>query len=102
MYRLTPVQKKKLEVAGRGDMKRLFDRFEEARERFRRVNRDFNQVLPIAQELGEFRQAPQAYLFGNESMLAKTLKNTLTRNQVHRAPEGCLSFPRGMDGFPSG
>ncbi len=82
MYRLTPGQKKKLEVAGRGDMKRLFDRFQEAKERLHLARGDFNQIGPILQELQAFQQAPHAYLFGTESMLAKTLKKTLTPQQI--------------------
>ena len=43
---------------------------------------DFNQIGPILQELQAFQQAPHAYLFGDESMLAKTLKKTLTPEQI--------------------
>ena len=39
-------------------------------------------MIPIVQELQDFRQAPHAYLFVDESMLAKTLKRTLTHEQV--------------------
>jgi hypothetical protein len=82
MYRLTAGQKKKLEVAGRGDMKRLFDRFQEAKEQLHRARGDFNQIGPILQELQSYKQAPHAYLFGDESMLAKTLKKTLSPEQI--------------------
>jgi len=81
-YWLTSVQKKKLEVAGRGDMKRLFDRFQEAKERLHRAGGNFNQIGPILQELQSFQQAPHDYLFGNGSMLAKMLKKTLTPEQI--------------------
>jgi hypothetical protein len=81
-YWLTPVQKKKLEVAGRGDMKRLFDRIQEAKDRFRSTGGKFNQIGPILQEMQAFQQAPHIYLFGDESMLGKTLKKTLTPGQI--------------------
>src|SRR5690348_1383421 len=40
---LTPVQKKKLLLAGRGDIKRFFDRVEEIRKRFTKGQNDQNQ-----------------------------------------------------------
>src|SRR5262245_46453324 len=39
---LTPVQKKKLLVAGHGDIKRLFDRIEELRKKFDKVKNQQN------------------------------------------------------------
>ncbi len=81
MYRLTPAQKKKLEIAGRGSMKRLFDSFETAKEQLHRAGGDYSKIGPILQELQSFQQAPHAYLFGDDSILAKTLKRTLTPAQ---------------------
>jgi hypothetical protein len=82
MYRLTPAQKKKLEIAGRGSMKRLFDSFESAKEQLHRARGDYSKIGPVLQELQSFQQAPHAYLFGDDSILAKTLKRTLTPAQI--------------------
>jgi hypothetical protein len=81
-YRLTPEQKKKLELAGRASLKRVFDRFETAREQLHRAGGDFSRIGPVLQELQAFQQAPHDYLFGGDSLLAKTLKRTLTPAQI--------------------
>lgn len=83
-YALTPTQKKKLELAGRHDMKRFFDRVEDAKAEYRRTNGDWNQVGNRIFELQGITNQPHSELFGDESMLAKTLKKTLTPDQVAR------------------
>jgi hypothetical protein len=82
IYRLTPIQRKKLEIAGRGSLKRFFDRVAEAKERLHRAGGDFNRLGPVLQEFESFQQGQHAYLFGEDSMFAKTLKNTLTSAQI--------------------
>ncbi len=82
VYHLTPVQRKKLEIAGKGSMKRLFDRFDEAKEKLHQAGGDFNQIGPMLQDFQPFQQGQHAYLFGEESIFAKTLKNTLTADQI--------------------
>ena len=82
LYQLSPGQKKKLETAGKGSMKRLFDRVEEAKVQFQRAGGDFAQIGPLLQEFEPFQQGQHAYLFGVDSMFAKTLKNTLTPVQI--------------------
>lgn len=81
-YQLTAAQKKKLELAGRYDVKRFFDRVEEAKGEFRRVKGDWNQVGDRIFELQRMQNQPHSELFGDESMLAKTLHKTLTPQQV--------------------
>jgi hypothetical protein len=83
-YSLTPAQKKKLELAGRQDMKRFFDRVEDAKSEYRRTNGDWNQVGNRIFELQGITNQPHTELFGDGSMLAKTLKKTLTPEQVAR------------------
>jgi hypothetical protein len=79
---LTPVQKKKLLVAGRGDIKRFFDRIEEVRKRFTKNQNDQNQFAQLWQEVQPLRNAYHAGFFGEESIYAKALKATLTPEQV--------------------
>lgn len=81
-YWLAPDQKRKLEVAGRGDMKRLFDRCEEAKERLRHAGGDLRRIDAAMQELRDFQADPHARLFGEESLFAKTLRKTLNPDQV--------------------
>ena len=81
-YQLTAAQKKKLELAGRRDVKRFFDRVNEAKAEYRRVKGDWNQVGNRIFELQRVQNQPHAELFGDQSMLAKTLKKTLTPEQV--------------------
>ncbi len=84
---LTPVQKKKLLLAGRGDIKRFFDRIEEMRERFTKGQNDQNQFARLWQEVQPLRNAYHAGFFGEESIYAKTLRATLTPEQVAKHEE---------------
>jgi hypothetical protein len=83
-YALSPVQKKKLELAGRQDLKRFYDRVEDAKAEYRRVNGDWNQVGSRIFALQREQNQPHSELFGDESMLAKTLRKALTPEQVSR------------------
>ncbi len=78
MYRLSPDQKKKLSVAGRGDIKRLFDRAEQAKAI---LHRSKGVLIRIPRELRPLPNQVQLDLFGGESLFAKTLKSTLTTEQ---------------------
>jgi hypothetical protein len=85
-YGLTPAQKKKLELAGRLDVKRFFDRVEDARSEYRRAKGEagWDPVAAGVFELQRIQNLPHAELFGDDSMLAKTLRKTLTPEQVGR------------------
>jgi hypothetical protein len=83
-YGLTPVQKKKLELAGRHDIKRYFDQVEDAKAEYRRTNGDWNQVGNRISELQRIQNQPHSELFGDDSMLVKTLKKNVTAEQVAR------------------
>src|SRR5208283_5075319 len=51
MCPLSEVQKKKLLLAGRGDIKRFFDKVEEKRKKFEKVKQDQTKIGEIYQEL---------------------------------------------------
>jgi hypothetical protein len=72
--RLTPGQKTKLLLAGRGDIKRLFDRVEDERKQFEPLRTDFGGCLRFLHELqplwNTMRQGP----FDDGSLFGKTLK----------------------------
>jgi hypothetical protein len=82
-YGLTPAQRKKLVLAGRHDVKRFFDRVDEVKAEYRRALGDWNRVSGRVSELRQMANQPHL-LFGDRSMLAKTLKKTLTHEQVTR------------------
>jgi hypothetical protein len=79
---LTAVQKKKLLLAGRGDIKRFFDRVEEMRKKFDKVKNDPNAVGMIWQEVQPLQTAFNAGLFSGESIFSKTIKTTLSPEQA--------------------
>jgi hypothetical protein len=83
-YGLTSDQKKKLDLAGRYDMKRFFDQVEEVKVEYRRVKGDWNQMGDRIFALQRTLNQLFTELFGDGSMLVKTLKKNLTHEQVSR------------------
>jgi hypothetical protein len=82
--RLSETQKEKLELAGRGDIKRFFDRVDEKRRKFVNVRHDQNQFQEIIQEIQPLQQSVQGEPFGDGSLFGKTLKKTLSGDQAAR------------------
>ncbi len=78
---LTPLQRKKLLLAGRGDIKRYFDRVEEIRKKFQSVKNDQNQLGLMWQDIQVLQTAFQA-IFEEGSIFAKSLKSTLSPEQA--------------------
>ena len=83
LYGLSEEQKKKLHLAGRGDIKRLIDRAIEARKREPLPPGDENDVSGNRSR----RPAAPPYLtsgklFGEGSLFAKTLRTTVTKEQA--------------------
>ena len=81
---LTEVQRQKLQLAGRGDIHRLFDQIEALRRRFQTVKSDQNRIGEILQAMQPLQVAMRTNLFGETSLFAKTLRSTLTTDQVER------------------
>jgi hypothetical protein len=84
LYGLSEGQKKKLLLAGRGDIKHFFDRVEETRKRLPLLADDEDEDSGVLQELETLRRDSRHDLFGEGSILAKTLKKTLTAEQSRR------------------
>ena len=80
--RLTDAQKKKLELASRGDIKRFFDQVEEKRKAFQLVRNDQQKYAAFYQQLNPLRTALSQGLFGENSFFTKTLKKSLDEGQV--------------------
>jgi hypothetical protein len=81
---VSAAQKKKLLLAGRGDIKRFFDRVEEVRQQFDKIKNNQNQFPMIWQEMQPLQSTFNAGLFGEESIFAKALKSTLSPEQAAR------------------
>jgi len=84
MCALSEAQKKKLLLAGRGDIKRFFDRVEEKRKKFEKVKQDQNKIGEIYQELVPLQTALNSGLFGNGSIYAKTIRRVLSEEEDAR------------------
>jgi hypothetical protein len=88
---LRPEQKRKLELAGRGDIKHRLDAVREKLNRFDRANVDHVQARVMLMELQPLRTEWNRNPFGEESLLAKTLANTLTPEQHSRREKTVLA-----------
>ncbi len=78
---LSDPQRQKLQLAGRGDINRAFDRVEELRRKFQLVKTDQNRIGEILQAMQPLQMTFQTGPFGDGSIFAKTLKTTLTSQQ---------------------
>jgi hypothetical protein len=79
---LTEPQRQKLWLAGRGDIKRFFDRVDELRRKFQLVKTDQNRIQELFREVQPFHATFSAGPFGESSIFFKALKNTLTSEQT--------------------
>lgn len=81
---LNEAQKKKLLLAGRGDVKRFLDQVEEKRKEFQAVRTDQNKFGQFYQTLRPLQTQYAAGLFGEGSFYAKSAKSTLEPEQAAR------------------
>lgn len=80
----TAAQRDKLMLAGRGDIRRFFERVETVREKFEAIRHDIHRVNEVLRALRPLQAERSKGLFGVDSLYAKTLKKTLTAEQVER------------------
>lgn len=84
-YRVTPTQRRKLELAGRGDIERFFDHVAAKRKELDELEDDehktrrfvLTELIPLR---GKMRQGP----FGEGSLFTKTLNKMLNERQLAR------------------
>ncbi len=81
---LTPFQKKKLTLAGHGDIKRFFDRIEDLRKKFTKDRNDQNAWQKLWQEVQPLRNSFNSGFFEGDSIFAKAVKATLSSEQTAR------------------
>ena len=84
LYGLSEEQIKKLQLAGRGDIKRLFDRALEVRQQRLIPVGDENEFLMVVPDEPPHHRAASGTLFGEGSLFAKVLKRTVTKEQSAR------------------
>ena len=85
---LTPVQARKLSLAARGDVRRLFEQRDELRRKYqeRRVERDDFVAMrlmarDLRREIEELCRAAQNTLSRDDTMLVKTMRSCLSAEQ---------------------
>jgi hypothetical protein len=81
---LTAIQKKKLLLAGRGDIKRFFDRIADLRKKFATNKNDQMQWQQLWQEVQPLRNSFNSGFFEGDAIFAKAIKATLTPEQTAR------------------
>ena len=78
---LTPEQRAKLELAGKGDVKHLYDRVAEKRRAFQAVKNDQNKIGNIYQEIQPLQASFNSGPFDEGSIFYKAITNTLQGEQ---------------------
>ncbi len=81
---LTEAQKKKLQLAGRGDIHHFFSRVSELRPKLTSKPLSQQQYVELTRELQSLRMATQLGTFGEGSLFQKTLRRALTDEQHAR------------------
>ena len=79
---ISDLQKKKLLLAGRGDIKRFFDKIEDVKRKFQNGQNDPN--ANIWQDIQPLQVELNTGLFGDDSIFKKTIKRTLDGDQISR------------------
>jgi hypothetical protein len=81
---LSDVQRRKLELAGQGDVKRFSRRVDQLKEKFCQVGQDQQKVNEIVREASPLQLKMQTGVFGDSSLYRKILKQTLDQGQSVR------------------
>ena len=78
---LTEAQRRKLALAGRGDIQRYFDQVEETRKKFLALKSDQNRMNQCWPDINLLRQQFSIGMFNEQSLFAKVRRTTLTEEQ---------------------
>jgi hypothetical protein len=78
---LTEDQKKKLTLAGRGDIRRFFVQVDEKRRKFQLVKRDQTKIGEVFQEIQPLQATLNSGLYNEQSFFSKAIRKTLTPEQ---------------------
>jgi hypothetical protein len=81
---LTDAQKKKLQLVGRGDIKRFYLQYDKVKEKFQQVKNDQQKMQEIWPDINQLQAMLQFGLFEDNSLLARSLHATLNEDQNAR------------------
>jgi hypothetical protein len=81
---LTDAQMTKLQLAGRGDIKRLFDRYHQVIRKSQMIECNDQTLQELREEANQVQIPLHFGLFHEDSLMAKSLPNTLTAEQLAR------------------
>lgn len=79
---LSPVQKAKILLAGRGDIQRYLNQVEVVRDKFMAVRKDQNRFNQIWQDISPLQQRLNSGFFSDDSIMSKIISSTLTPEQT--------------------
>jgi hypothetical protein len=82
LCQLTDVQKRKLQLAGRGDIRRLSEGITERAQKLKLAGNDEKKVDEICREIEQLQGSIQSGPFGKGSLFRKGLETTLTAGQM--------------------
>jgi hypothetical protein len=86
--KLTADQKAKLRLTGRGDIKRYFNGFESIKAKFHATNNDVARLEDLLPEITVLQLVLNTGLFQDDSLVFKSLRNTLNDEQFERYDAG--------------
>lgn len=81
---LTDAQKQKLKLAASSDVKKVFDEYEVIRKKFHDSKHDQDAWNQAWQEVQPLQQKMQAGLFGDGSFFSKSIRKTLSEEQLSK------------------
>jgi|GEM_PF-4079167 len=84
---VTPAQREKLLLAGRGDIYRFFDQVDIVRAKFQKIKHDQNKVNQIFTDIQPLQLTLTTGLFGEDSFFKKVTKKTLNEEQWAKADQ---------------
>ena len=80
--KIDAAQRNKLRIAGRGDIKRFFDRMSDLKRRYRQVKGKPAELARLQQALSAIKRGTSDNLFGETSLFCKTLLAVLSSEQL--------------------
>jgi len=81
---LSGAQRQKLQLAGDGDLRRLFRKIEEVRDKFRDIGQDQQKYNTAINEGSMLQMKLQSGIYDDSSLYQKVLRQTLNREQSDR------------------
>ena len=81
---LSAAQLEKLQLAGEGELKRIYRRIEQAQEKYRAVGQDQKKIQEFYRQVSSLRTELEGDVFGASSLYQKVLPQTLDKDQSAR------------------